>query len=217
MKRKGLTLMELLIVIGIIAVLAGLLFPIFMSVRERAWITHCINSLKQVGDALHMYSQDYDGFVPPYTNWLLVKDPKNPYLPNCNEPILLESAYEPYTKNKQIWYCPLDIYAGMDTRDGPPDFGGPPTLRATYWNELNHKATSYGIEYICCMEKFVPLHIGNIPTYAQLRLLTGKPLVGKSDEPLPYATDFYHGNLRTERIFLQLYFDGEVKVRKRTY
>jgi prepilin-type N-terminal cleavage/methylation domain-containing protein len=72
MKRKGMTLVELLIVIGIIAVLAGLLFPVFTSVRERARITYCINNLKQVGAALHMYAQDHDGFVPPYTLMLLI-------------------------------------------------------------------------------------------------------------------------------------------------
>lgn len=218
MVRKGLTLVELLIVIAIIVALAGLLFPVFMTVRERARITYCVNNLKQIGDALHMYAQDHDGFVPPYTNFLLAKDPKNPYLPNCNEPTLLELAYEPYTKNKQIWYCPYDPYAGIDTRDGPPNFGGPPTLRAIYWGELNHKATSYAIEYICCMEKFVPLHIDNIPTYAQFRLLTGIPLTGvEPNEPLPYATDFYHGNLRTERFLLRLYFDGTVKMHRKTY
>lgn len=89
MKGKGLTLMELLIVIAIIVALAGLLFPVFVTVRERARIAHCTNSLKQVGNALHMYAQDYDGFVPPFSNYCGASEEKNNiYLRNSDDPSL---------------------------------------------------------------------------------------------------------------------------------
>jgi len=116
--RKGLTLIELLIVIGIIAALVGLLFPVSTSIRERARITYCINNLKQVGATLHMYAQDHDGFVPPYTNNVHLLTPSFPeeikalLLPNAADPELLKAAYISYTKSWQIWYCPLEPYAG---------------------------------------------------------------------------------------------------------
>ena len=52
LRRKGLTLMELLIVVAIIAALAALLFPVFQSVRERAYIASCTSNLKQLYNAL---------------------------------------------------------------------------------------------------------------------------------------------------------------------
>ncbi len=134
MPRKGLTLVELLIVIGAIAVLAGLLFPVFSSVRERARLTHCVNSLKQVGAALHMYAQDHDGYVPPYTNVVPATDEeRNLILPNADNPVLFKAAFLPYTKDWQVWYCPNDPFAGKSTRE-PPKEPGPPTWRGFMWN-----------------------------------------------------------------------------------
>jgi len=132
MGKKGMTLVELLIVIGVIAVLAGLLFPVFTSIRERACITYCVNNLKQVGAALHIYAQDHDGFVPPYTN--CGESYIDEFIPNADDPNLFEFSYLFYTKNKQIWYCPLDPFAGIDTRNSPFDWAirYSPTWAADY-------------------------------------------------------------------------------------
>ena len=61
-KREGLTLTELLIVVVIIAALAALLFPVFQSVRERAYIAACSSNLKQLYNALQIYEEDY-GYI----------------------------------------------------------------------------------------------------------------------------------------------------------
>jgi prepilin-type N-terminal cleavage/methylation domain-containing protein/prepilin-type processing-associated H-X9-DG protein len=59
--RRAFTLIELLVVIAIIAILAAILFPVFAKAREAARATQCRSNLKQIGTALAMYRDDYDG------------------------------------------------------------------------------------------------------------------------------------------------------------
>jgi prepilin-type N-terminal cleavage/methylation domain-containing protein/prepilin-type processing-associated H-X9-DG protein len=60
----GFTLIELLVVIAIIALLAGILFPVFSRARESARGAQCQSNLKQIGAASLMYAQDWDGVLP---------------------------------------------------------------------------------------------------------------------------------------------------------
>ncbi|MDD4153444.1 MAG: type II secretion system protein, partial [bacterium] len=48
-RRRGFTLIELLVVIAIIALLAGILFPVFSRARESARGAQCQSNLKQIG------------------------------------------------------------------------------------------------------------------------------------------------------------------------
>ena len=64
MRKRGFTLIELLVVIGIIAILAAILFPVFAQAREKARQATCLSNLKQIGTALMMYTQDYDEILP---------------------------------------------------------------------------------------------------------------------------------------------------------
>jgi prepilin-type N-terminal cleavage/methylation domain-containing protein/prepilin-type processing-associated H-X9-DG protein len=65
MKRpNGFTLVELLVVIAIIILLAAILFPVFRSVRDRAYQVKCVSQLKSIGYAVQMYSDDYDDTLP---------------------------------------------------------------------------------------------------------------------------------------------------------
>lgn len=59
--KRGFTLIEILVVLTIIAVLAGLLFPVLGGAKGRAQDTVATSSLRQAGSAYGLYANDHDG------------------------------------------------------------------------------------------------------------------------------------------------------------
>ena len=65
MSRRGFTMVEMLGVIGIIAILAAILFPVFARARAQTRTHSCRVNLLNIGMALRLYATDYDGWYPP--------------------------------------------------------------------------------------------------------------------------------------------------------
>jgi len=115
-RKPGFTLIELLVVIAIIAILAAILFPVFAQAREAARKATCQSNLKQIGTALSMYQQDYDGKF--LSSGAL--DPTS--IADGNNLIRhlqggLAYLLYPYTKNNQLFHCPSDTGANYWDRN----------------------------------------------------------------------------------------------------
>lgn len=109
MKRRGFTLIELLVVIAIIAILAAILFPVFARAREAARATACKSNLKQIGNAVLMYAQDYDENLPfnPYQGGNARRYPTNGLeLINTDPYGVAHDLIFPYIKNRDVFGCP---------------------------------------------------------------------------------------------------------------
>lgn len=104
-RSRGFTLIELLVVIAIIAILAAILFPIFLSAKEKGKQTVCAGNMRQLGSALQLYLQDNSDTMP------YQQVPHEPF--DCIAPWTTVTNWAfglfKYAKNRQIFFCPNSV------------------------------------------------------------------------------------------------------------
>ena len=93
----GFALMELLVVIGIIALLMGILTPSLSKAKQQAGRTACAANLRSIGMGFQMYIDDNSGIMP--ISQYFSFDPNKPFV---------SKALMPYLSDPEIFKCPCD-------------------------------------------------------------------------------------------------------------
>jgi len=98
-RAAAFTLVELLIVIAIIAVLAGLAYPVYQRVVAGAKATACVSNLRQLGVGLNAYLQDHEMIMPALK---IARESTSDDVP------VIDNTLDKYVPNRAVFACPAD-------------------------------------------------------------------------------------------------------------
>ncbi len=103
-KKQGLILVELLIVVGIVTILAGIIFPVLNVASHKAQHIECVNNMRQLFIAFEQYANDNNGLLPRSNNSDTSKDGTK----NCSGEVWFKavdnylSALQPSSQRDEI-------------------------------------------------------------------------------------------------------------------
>ncbi len=99
MKQRGFTLIEVLVVLGIIAVLAGITYPLTRSFIGKSREAACLGQLRSLGIGLQGYLQDHGDRMPDLEAGRAAKS---------DDVAVLDTVLLPYLNDPEAFHCPAD-------------------------------------------------------------------------------------------------------------
>ncbi len=114
-RRRAFTLVELLVVIGIIALLIGILLPSLAAARAESQAVACMSNVRQIVVAAQMYAQEtklYVTYVPPAGGNPAVDRKELLY------PYLRQGADNSDNDGNQVWHCPSNDRVDVEASYG---------------------------------------------------------------------------------------------------
>ncbi|MEO0587512.1 MAG: prepilin-type N-terminal cleavage/methylation domain-containing protein [Planctomycetota bacterium] len=93
LQRPGFSLVELLVVLGVISILIVILMPVLAGSRDEAKRIQCLSNIRQLHVGFELYAADNDGYVP-----------------SEDSPLTWDALIQPYIaeERERVWECPAD-------------------------------------------------------------------------------------------------------------
>jgi prepilin-type N-terminal cleavage/methylation domain-containing protein/prepilin-type processing-associated H-X9-DG protein len=198
-KNSGFTLIELLVVIAIIALLLSILSPGLKKAKDTAKRVVCGTRLRQVGVAMKLYSDAFDGALPDdrgisgsrerHAYAVYRSEPDYVYASGKLKPLRLAYLYElNYVDVAELFYCPgnrLDQYK-VESYTHPTPWG---TLPQTY------NTVSGSNQWVRIGYTYYPVELNaRIDTASKAPAELAAKYI-RLNPNLPYATDVLHGRV----------------------
>jgi len=188
--RRAFTLLEMLTVVVIIGVLAGIILPAMRRAKEKAKMTQCSNNLLQFIHAIDLFRVEHDGDYPDY----------------------LSNLYPSYVDSKEMYLCPADYCTQGDSKpynshigaDGGMPWWRPARHQFPETDDTKFNSTPYRsmrndeVEYCSYLYEFCGA-VSSHPSYTGLTWKQGKKkemTKGPRGRAIPIVRCFWHQKRR---------------------